>query len=746
MDKNIIKKHLVDKFLNESETPGIDITNKVRKESGKENKKGVDEIVKDTEKFDGAVKADKDAKSIPQNKFNYTDDYEKEYHKRMEISNGVEMIQYDRNPSESFVERAKESIEGSERMGNKGGKDVGNAEETWGASSDDFGKTLVKTIKISAELRSKETPTLNLRGRDIQADEEDAGHKPYALEKGAKGTKKENKIKEAVNVSNVNELTKGFVNKVRKSALNKYNNTQEPVTKNRLNLGINKLGAYFNPEIKSYIEKLGGRISDSTNSEKIIFSFPSEKTGTPVYFHVSSGNVEYKNGNLSDLNKRIQTILPKIIKRIQSDINSQEKGPKSENTINNNNKTQIKESMKRLKFNLDGKKPFNGVGNALKLIPEGYRVDKKEFEMTDGNETYRIRWEGTLTEGKAVVLTAKDSKLVNEDIQRMKALFNYKSQDTLGSVKGKARIDENKVFNNILDKTKKLLEGEDIESQDATEGEWEETLKHAPEAKKHIQGSATNEKEYQAPKPKEGPWEEVKKKSKEASEHIEGSVKNTKEHQAPKAKEGDWEEVKKKAPEATEHVETGKGKKLSDTAKTVKESVKKKNKVNEWMAEEGRLNLDELTPFNIHELEDDEIFDEPEEDFQADMPEDEFQQLSASENVPQDDEDELDLDNVSNTPIEDLPIDSQEDEIDAQPIQKAHVSQNTVIKQLAKMFNGESESKHGIELVVFEHNGSMVEVEESVTETDKYLVRVGNEELVVSPQEITKAIEELTQS
>ena len=104
------------------------------------------------------------------------------------------------------------------------------------------------------------------------------------------------------------------------------------------------------------------------------------------------------------------------------------------------------------------------------------------------------------------------------------------------------------------------------------------------------------------------------------------------------------------------------------------------------------------------------------------------------------------MDNVSNTPIEDLPIDSQEDEIDAQPIQKAHVSQNTVIKQLAKMFNGESESKHGIELVVFEHNGSMVEVEESVTETDKYLVRVGNEELVVSPQEITKAIEELTQS
>jgi hypothetical protein len=39
--------------------------------------------------------------------------------------------------------------------------------------------------------------------------------------------------------------------------------------------------------------------------------------------------------------------------------------------------------MKRLKFN----KEFNGVGNALKMIPESYRTDNKEFEMTDGVES-----------------------------------------------------------------------------------------------------------------------------------------------------------------------------------------------------------------------------------------------------------------------------------------------------------------------------------------------------------------------
>ena len=126
----------------------------------------------------------------------------------------------------------------------------------------------------------------------------------------------------------------------------------------------------------------------------------------------------------------------------------------------NNNKTQLKETMKRLVF----KKDFNGVGNALKLIPESYKVDKKVFEMTDGNENYRIRWEGNSNKGKAVILIASDKNLVNEDMQRMKQLFSYKSQDTLGTLKGNERIDENKKFSDIWSKTKSLLiENEDMD-------------------------------------------------------------------------------------------------------------------------------------------------------------------------------------------------------------------------------------------------------------------------------------------
>ena len=124
-----------------------------------------------------------------------------------------------------------------------------------------------------------------------------------------------------------------------------------------------------------------------------------------------------------------------------------------ENTKNNKSTIKETEKMKRLKF----KKPFNGVNNALALIPESYKVDNKIFEMTDGNESYRLRWEGSLNEGKGVVLIASDSRMVNEDIQKMKHLMGYKSEETLGNLKASERLNENKSFNDVWKKTKTIL-------------------------------------------------------------------------------------------------------------------------------------------------------------------------------------------------------------------------------------------------------------------------------------------------
>lgn len=107
--------------------------------------------------------------------------------------------------------------------------------------------------------------------------------------------------------------------------------------------------------------------------------------------------------------------------------------------------------MKRLKF----KKPFNGMDNAKKLIPESYKVDGNEFEITDGIETYRVKWSTSLNE--ATILMSSNKNLINEDVQKMKHLMGFKSEETLGIVKGAARLDENKKFGDVLNKTKKLI-------------------------------------------------------------------------------------------------------------------------------------------------------------------------------------------------------------------------------------------------------------------------------------------------
>jgi hypothetical protein len=127
--------------------------------------------------------------------------------------------------------------------------------------------------------------------------------------------------------------------------------------------------------------------------------------------------------------------------------------------------------MKRLRF----KTPFNGMDNALKLIPESYKVDGKEFELTDGIESYRVRWEKTPT-----ILTASNKNLINEDMHKMKHLMQYNSKDTLGNLRGKERINENKVFNDVWNKTKSIKESSAFGFGFTNEGNLEENEEDKP--------------------------------------------------------------------------------------------------------------------------------------------------------------------------------------------------------------------------------------------------------------------------
>jgi hypothetical protein len=104
--------------------------------------------------------------------------------------------------------------------------------------------------------------------------------------------------------------------------------------------------------------------------------------------------------------------------------------------------------MKKITF----KTEFTSKEDAFAKIPDVLKEDKSVFVMTDGNKTYNVRWEGTLTEGIAVPLKGKDEKLISEDMKHIQHLMGYKSEDTLGVVKGTKRIDENETFKSLMGK------------------------------------------------------------------------------------------------------------------------------------------------------------------------------------------------------------------------------------------------------------------------------------------------------
>jgi len=450
MDKNNIRKQLVEKFVNEA-TPGIDVTKAVLSKSKEFNDEGLKDIEKKLKDADkGQKKSASKTKDMPQNKFNYNTDSEKEYHQEMEIMNGQEMIEYDREPNQTYKERAKRAIEGHPSMGNS--PEYANVvPEQMGFTGPTFGKKLVQAIKKSTKKRQDAVKGLISFGDDIET------------------------------------VPDNYAPISRFSALNENNKKDDP--------------------------------DDMSQSD-------------------ASGD-DYEKAS-----REIET---------------------KENKTNN--KPQIKEGMKRLKF----KQEFKGVGNALKLIPESYKVDNKVFEMTDGVESYTMRWEGTLTEGRAVVLKASDKTLVNEDMQKMKHLMGYKSQDTLGVVKGKARIDENVIFSDIWKKSVILIEGEDIESKKAPEKKTDEKVAQAGEAKKHVHGSESTDKGTKAPAAKTGSadsLEKVKTHAPEAKKAVQGSVEKKVGiglgNQAEG--EGNWDEVSvPQAAEAKKHVHMKEGIKLGES-------------------------------------------------------------------------------------------------------------------------------------------------------------------------------------
>ena len=104
------------------------------------------------------------------------------------------------------------------------------------------------------------------------------------------------------------------------------------------------------------------------------------------------------------------------------------------------------DKMKRLNF----KNEFKTEHEMLNLIPEHYKYDNHVFLMTDGNQTYKVRWDNSLKEG--TILSYKNKSMITEDKNKMKKLFNYKYSDSMG--KSNNYSEETNTFKNLFESTK----------------------------------------------------------------------------------------------------------------------------------------------------------------------------------------------------------------------------------------------------------------------------------------------------
>tara|TARA_Y100000589_G_C27199053_1_gene648556 strand:+ start:12703 stop:13551 length:849 start_codon:yes stop_codon:yes gene_type:complete len=102
--------------------------------------------------------------------------------------------------------------------------------------------------------------------------------------------------------------------------------------------------------------------------------------------------------------------------------------------------------MKRLNF----KNEFTSVEEVKELIPENYKVDEHTFLMSDGNQTFKMRWDESLNE--ATVLNFKNEKAINESVNKMKRLYDFEYGDV--NTKTNDYTKESKVFQNLMETVK----------------------------------------------------------------------------------------------------------------------------------------------------------------------------------------------------------------------------------------------------------------------------------------------------
>lgn len=125
------------------------------------------------------------------------------------------------------------------------------------------------------------------------------------------------------------------------------------------------------------------------------------------------------------------------------------KTPKKETAFENTNK------QKRLNFK---NTKFLSEGHMFSLVPEDYKKNGNTFIMKDkNNDEYLIEWKiENDNKSEGVVVKHENKKKLQEDFNRIKSLYTYKSEDYNAKLKNSDRLFENEIVKKNVIKLKNI--------------------------------------------------------------------------------------------------------------------------------------------------------------------------------------------------------------------------------------------------------------------------------------------------
>lgn len=118
--------------------------------------------------------------------------------------------------------------------------------------------------------------------------------------------------------------------------------------------------------------------------------------------------------------------------------------------INENYSDLPKENILKVNGTIKSKEQLYKLVNKL---PNRFKINETEFAITDGDNYYKLIWEGNSKNGEMVIIREMNVTEVDSDIEKMKHLWGFKASDTVSTKKNIKENNED-VFRKMMNKVR----------------------------------------------------------------------------------------------------------------------------------------------------------------------------------------------------------------------------------------------------------------------------------------------------